>query len=183
MSHAGPTIAEKMNRARVPARRKKRYPGKPRVEEKQFQKILKLLADGQGLKTICNAHDDLPHWHTVLNHVQASEDAYRRYRNARVIQAETYRDQILEIAETDLPSDAKLAMAEVQRRKLEVEGKHRYIGSLQPRGVRDRDEDVAGPAGGSITIQWGSRSQPQLQQDQPPMIDVTPVDITGGEDR
>ena len=60
MSHAGPTIAEKMNRARVPARRKKRYPGKPRVEEKQFQKILKLLADGQGLKTICNAHDDLP---------------------------------------------------------------------------------------------------------------------------
>ena len=175
MSHAGPTIAEKMNRAGVPARRKKQYPGRPRVSDVQFEKILKLLSDGKGLKPMCEAHTDLPNWRTVLKFVRENDEAYQRYRQARVLQAETYRDQILAIAETDLPSDPKMAMAEVQRRKLEVEVKHRYIGSLQPHGGRDRPEDTAGPAGGSITITWGSRAEPP---DDSNLIDVTPVEIT-----
>jgi len=58
-----------------------------------------------------------------FRHVQDSEEAYQEYRKARALQAEVLRDQILEIVERPLPDEPKLAMAEVQRRRLEADQK------------------------------------------------------------
>ena len=40
-----------------------------------------------------------------------------------------------------LPNDPKLAMAEVQRRRLECDHKDKYVRQLAPSGLRDRAED------------------------------------------
>lgn len=98
-------------------------PRKPRVTNEQFSKICERIADGEPLTRICTVESEFPHWRTVLRHVQDSEDAYAEYRKARALQAEILRDQILEIIERPLPDDPKLAMAEVQRRRLEADQK------------------------------------------------------------
>ena len=56
-----------------------------------------------------------------------------------------------------LPCDPKLAMAEVQRRRLECDYKDKYVRQLAPSGLRDRAEDQQrGVTGGKIMISWQS---------------------------
>ena len=54
-----------------------------------------------------------------------------------------------------LPNDPKLAMAEVQRRRLEVEQKDKYVRQLAPLGLRNRPEDQGDKKfNGTITLKW-----------------------------
>ena len=126
---------------------------KPRVSSQHFDVICQRIAEGEGLKPMCEATDHLPSWRTVLRFVREDEEAYDRYRESRQIQAETMRDQIIKLVETPLPTDPKLAMAEVQRRRLEVDAKDKHIRQMQPSGVRDKQEDAGNS--GEITIKWG----------------------------
>ena len=73
------------------------------------------------------------------------------------------RDGLMDLVTSPLPSDPKMAMAEVGRRRLEADYTDKHIRQLQPRGVRNKVEDQT-DTGGSITIQWGNgdQSQPQL---------------------
>lgn len=136
-------------------------PRKPRVTNEQFSKICERIADGEPLTRICTVESEFPHWRTVLRHVQDSEDAYAEYRKARALQAEILRDQILEIIERPLPDDPKLAMAEVQRRRLEADQKDKYVRQLAPLGIRNRSEDQAsdGKVTGTITLKWDDGSK------------------------
>lgn len=127
---------------------------KPRVSAEQFERICEEIADGKTLERICMAND-LPSWRTVLRHVQEDDDAYYQYRKARALQAEMLRDQIIDIIEAPLPTDPKLAMAEVQRRRLETDQKDKYVRQLAPLGIRDRAEDNADKkVSGVITLKW-----------------------------
>ena len=148
----------------VPAKRKTQ-----RVPPKVFDQILRRLANGEALRPMCDADKALPSWRTVLRFVQEDEAAYKLYRQSRVLQAEFYRDEIIKLSEMPLPADPKLAMAEVQRRRLEIDTKDKYIRQLAPSGVRDRVEDAGGPASGTLVIQWGQRA------DSPAIVDVTNV--------
>jgi len=147
----------------VPAKKRK----KPRVPDAVFSKICMRLSKGEALRPMCDKDAELPSWHTVLRHVREDEEAYRQYREARVLQSEYYRDEIIKIVEAPLPADPKLAMAEVQRRRLEVDAKDKFIRQLAPSGVRDKPEDSGGAQGGTLVIQWGQKAEP------PAMIDVT----------
>ena len=153
---------------------------KPRVSEKVFGDILQRLANGEALRPMCDKDAGLPSWHTVLRFVQEDEDAYKRYRQARVLQAETYRDQIIALSEEPLPADAKLAMAEVQRRRLEIDTKDKYIRQLAPSGVRDRAEDAGGAASGTLVIQWGTRNELPKVIDASNVIDIEADDASDG---
>ena len=124
---------------------------KRNVTDKQFKYICEQLIAGKSLATICKA-DDLPSSRTILRYVQDDEEAYKTYRKARSVQAELLRDEIIELVERALPTDPKLAMAEVQRRRLEADQKDKYIRQLAPLGIRDRSED--NNASGSITLSW-----------------------------
>ena len=127
---------------------------RPRVSVKQFDQICEELADGKSLERICKS-DSLPSWRTVLRHVQEDDEAYFQYRKARALQAEMLRDQIIDIIEAPLPTDPKLAMAEVQRRRLETDQKDKYVRQLAPLGIRDRAEDSADKkVSGTITLKW-----------------------------
>ena len=118
-----------------------------------MQTICERIADGTSLTRICNEDSSLPSWRTVLRWVQEDEDAYKQYRVARTLQCEVMRDQILDLVEAKLPDDPKLAMAEVQRRRLEADHKDKHIRQMQPLGIRDKTEDQK-QATGSITLSW-----------------------------
>jgi hypothetical protein len=131
-------------------------PKKPRVSKEHFATICERIADGEPLTRICTVQSEYPHWRTVLRHVQDSEQAYQEYRKARALQAEVLRDQILEIVERPLPDEPKLAMAEVNRRRLEADQKDKYVRQLAPLGIRNKAEDQAsdGKVSGTITLKW-----------------------------
>ena len=127
---------------------------KPRVSSQHFDEICQRICEGEGLRPMCDASNRLPSWRTVLRFVREDEEAYLRYREARQIQAETMRDQIIALVEAPLPDEPKLAMAEVQRRRLEVDMKDKHIRQMQPSGVRDKTEDKKDQPG-EIVIRWG----------------------------
>jgi hypothetical protein len=159
----------------VPAKRKK-----PRVPDNIFDGILRRLANGEALRPMCDNDKSLPSWRTVLRYVQEDEAAYKRYRQSRVLQSEYYRDEIIKLSEMPLPADPKLAMAEVQRRRLEIDTKDKYIRQLAPSGVRDRAEDAGGPQGGTLVIQWGQRAESPAIVDVTNVIDVEAEELDDG---
>ena len=127
---------------------------KVRVTQAQFKKICEQIADGKSLTRICQS-DEFPNQRTVLRHVQDSEEAYVEYRRARALQAEVLRDEIMDIVELPLPTDPKLAMAEVQRRRVEVDQKDKYVRQLAPSGLRNKPEDTnESKVSGTITLKW-----------------------------
>ncbi len=128
---------------------------KRRITKAQMTIICERIADGISLTRICNEDSELPSWRTVLRHVQEDEAAYTSYRIARSLQCEVMRDQIIDLVEAPLPSDPKLAMAEVQRRRLEADHKDKHIRQMQPLGLRDKAEDSK-QASGTITLSWGN---------------------------
>ena len=91
---------------------------KRNVTKEQMVIICDRIAGGESLTSICDTSETLPSWRTILRYVQEDEEAYTQYRNARSLQCEVMRDQILDLVEAELPTDPKLAMAEVQRRRL-----------------------------------------------------------------
>ena len=133
---------------------------KIRVTNKQMQIICERIAEGTSLTRICNEDSSLPSWRTVLRWVQENEEAYTQYRVARTLQCEAMRDQIIDLVEAPLPEDPKLAMAEVQRRRLEADHKDKHIRQMQPLGIRDKAEDNK-QASGTITLTWGN-AEPQV---------------------
>ena len=128
---------------------------KRRITKAQMQTICERIAEGESLTRICNEIAELPSWRTVLRYVQDDADAYSAYRRARALQCEVMRDQILDLVESPLPTDPKLAMAEVQRRRLEADHKDKHIRQMQPLGIRDKAEDNK-QSSGTITLSWGN---------------------------
>lgn len=127
---------------------------KVRVTNQQFKQICEQIADGKSLSRICQS-DEFPNQRTVLRHVQDSDEAYAEYRKARALQAEVLRDEIMDIVELPLPTDPKLAMAEVQRRRVEVDQKDKYVRQLAPSGLRNKPEDQnEARFNGTITLKW-----------------------------
>ena len=125
---------------------------KRNISEKQLEEICERIANGESLTRICETSEHLPSWRTVLRHVQEDEEAYKQYRIARSLQCEVMRDQILDLVQAPLPEDPKLAMAEVQRRRLEADHKDKHIRQMQPLGLRDKTEDKQ--QAGQITLTW-----------------------------
>lgn len=125
-----------------------------RVTSKNFKHVCERLAEGESLTRIC-LDADLPTWKTILRYVQKDEKNYQAYRNARALQAEVMRDEIIDLVGKALPADPKLAMAEVGRRRLEADYKDKMIRQLAPLGVRNKQEDKADEVG-EIVIKWGA---------------------------
>ena len=125
---------------------------KRNVTKAHMVEICDRIAEGESLTRICDTSETLPSWRTILRFVQEDEAAYTQYRNARCLQCEVMRDQILDLVEAELPTDPKLAMAEVQRRRLQADHMDKHIRQMQPLGIRDKAEDKQ--QAGQITLTW-----------------------------
>ena len=121
------------------------------------------LAKGRSLRAACEGDSKLPYWTTVLQAVQRDEDLHEMYIRARAIGAEVLADEMFELARQPLDNvDSKLANAEVQRRRVEIDTMKWCFARMQPRGIRNKAEDV--PANNVITLNWGGGTDEAVQQ-------------------
>lgn len=124
-----------------------------KVTKSKMAAICDRLASGESLLKICKA-TDMPSYRTVTRAVQADDDFYEMYRKGRVLQAEYFGDQLIDLATAPLDpdGDSRQLNAEVQRRRLEIDTLKWTFGRIQPYGIKDKKEDAA--ANQSITISW-----------------------------
>ena len=128
-----------------------------KLSKAKIQIVCDELAKGKSLRSICEHNDKMPAWSTVLQAVQRSEELYEMYARARAIGAEVLADEMHDLAASPLPPDLdpRLANAEVQRRRVEIDTKKWTFAKMQPRGVRHKKEDVE-QANGPVMLVWGS---------------------------
>jgi hypothetical protein len=96
----------------------------------------------------------MPTYQGVMQAVLRDDELYEIYRRGRVMQSEYHTDQIIKLAQDPLPKfeDNRLANAEVQRRRLEIDSLKWTLARNMPWGVRDKKEDQ--PQAQTFTISW-----------------------------
>ncbi len=91
----------------------------------------------------------------MLQAVQRSDELHEMYVRARAVGAEVLADEMFELARKPLDNvDKQMANAEVQRRRVEIDTMKWCFARMQPRGIRNKAEDVPANAG-TITLNWG----------------------------
>lgn len=154
-----------------------------KLSKAKMQVVCDELAKGKSLRSICEYNDKMPAWSTVLQAVQRSEELYEMYARARAIGAEVLADEMHDLAASPLPPDLdpRLANAEVQRRRVEIDTKKWTFAKMQPRGVRHKKEDVE-QANGPVMLVWGSdATDSETEQVEQRSADVVKL-VTDGDD-
>lgn len=118
-----------------------------------MERIAERMALGESLLKIVE-EPGMPTYSGIMKAVTRNEELYDIYREGRVKQAEFFSDHINRLAREPLPElpDMRLANAEVQRRKLEIESLKWTLARTQPYGIRDKKDDA--PQQQAITISW-----------------------------
>jgi len=124
-----------------------------KVTKAVMEKIAERMSLGESLLTIVK-DDAMPSYPGVMKAITRDDELYEIYRQGRVRQAEFFTDHINALARDPLPKleDNRLANAEVQRRKLEIESLKWTLSRTQPWGIRDKKEEA--PEQQAITISW-----------------------------
>jgi len=124
-----------------------------KIDADLMHKIADRLAIGETLKDILKSAN-MPTYQGVMQAVLRDEELYEIYRRGRVMQSEYHTDQIIKLAQEPLPAfeDNRLANAEVQRRRLEIDSLKWTLARNMPWGVRDKKEDQ--PQAQTFTISW-----------------------------
>ena len=124
-----------------------------KIDADLMRKISDRLAVGETLRNILKT-SGMPTYQGVMQAVLRNEELYEIYRQGRVLQSEYFTDHIVELATANLPTfeDNRLANAEVQRRRLEIDSLKWTLSRNQPWGVRDKKEDQ--PQAQTFTISW-----------------------------
>jgi len=126
----------------------------PKVNKSVMQEIAELLAQGETVVSITK-RDSFPSYQSVMRAVIRDEELAEIYDTGLRMQAEYYKAHISELSRAPLEmEDNRLANAEVQRRKLEIDSLKWILSRNQPRGLRNREEDKVQDA--AIVINWGS---------------------------
>jgi len=126
-----------------------------KITKEVMEEIAARMALGESLLKIVE-DEAMPTYDGVMRAVTRDDELYSIYREGRVRQAEFFTDHINKLAREPLPKmdDNRLANAEVQRRRLEIESLKWTLARTQPWGIRDKKEDA--PQEQSITITWGT---------------------------
>jgi hypothetical protein len=124
-----------------------------KITRKLMERIAERMALGESLLKIVE-EPGMPTYSGIMKAVTRNEELYDVYREGRVKQAEFFSDHINRLAREPLPElpDMRLANAEVQRRKLEIESLKWTLARTQPYGIRDKKDDA--PQQQAITISW-----------------------------
>ena len=100
--------------------------------------ICERLADGESLRNICK-EDAMPNRATIFRWL-AKDDAFSdQYARAREEQAESYADEITEIADNDDPD------GDVQRDRLRIDARKWVSSKLKPKKYGDRIQHANDP--------------------------------------
>ena len=130
--------------------------------------ILRLICDelsqGRSLKATCEGNVKFPNYKTILKAVQRKEEFFEMYQNARAIGAEVLADEMFELARKPIPEDDRaIANAIVQLRRVEIDTMKWCFARMQPKGIRNRQEDTAS-ADNTITLTWGMQPVAEVKE-------------------
>lgn len=113
--------------------------------EKIGSAICERLMDGESLKRICE-DAKMPSRVTVFKWIRESEEFANNYARAREEQAESYADEITQIADCAKPEDAAVARLQIDARK--------WVASkLKPKRYGDKITHAGEGEGGAHIIQ------------------------------
>lgn len=123
-----------------------------------MEAIVDRLAQGQTLVDIVK-DPKMPSYRAVTRAVAGDDDLWELYRKGRILQAEFYADRINDLAMEPLPefTDNRLANAEIQRRRLEIDTLKWTTARNQPFGIRDKKQDQ--PQAQTFTISWAGNEE------------------------
>jgi len=120
------------------------------------------LMMGKSLRSICQA-EDMPSQTTVYEWLQMHKEFAEKYAHAREIQADTYADEIADIADdatndwmrTNNPDDEgyRVNGEHVQRSRLRIDARKWMAGKLRPKKYGDKldiDQRTTHEAGDSL---------------------------------
>lgn len=144
--------------------------GRPsEFSEEVANAICERLIEGESLRSICR-DEDMPHASTVCRWLGSKEEwgeAFReQYAHARDAQADTLADEILSIADTQVPGekrtikpDGSVEVVEadmIEHRRLQIESRKWLAGKMKPKKYGDKvTQEHTGAEGGPIQIITG----------------------------
>lgn len=109
------------------------------------------LANGESLRAICAADRDdfIPAMGTVLRWVAVNEEFRKQYEASRVVQAESFADELVTIADGGETDDS----VRTARDRLRVDTRKWVASKLLPKKYGDKvTQEVTGPDGGPVQI-------------------------------
>ena len=88
--------------------------GRPSVFTPELaETICALICEGQSLRSICQ-HQDMPDKATVFRWLEANNEFRDQYARARVAQADTFAEEILDIADETSADQAHVALSKLR---------------------------------------------------------------------
>ena len=131
-----------------------------RFSQEIFDKICVRIAEGESLRKICK-DDKMPNITTVWHWLNNNETLDKQYTRAREEQAETFVDEILEIADdnkddTYLDENNKLIINQevIARSRLRVDSRKWIASKLKPKRFGDYTKIQAEVKDTSATSSW-----------------------------
>lgn len=114
--------------------------------------ICERLINGESLRRICR-DDGMPNASTVCRWLGQNEEFRKQYAHAREVQADTYADEIVDIADGDVSEDADAAVAAqlAARDRLRVDARKWVASKLAPKKYGEKTTtEHTGEGGGPI---------------------------------
>ena len=114
---------------------KKRPIGRPSVFSQELvDKICELIANGMSLRAVCS-QEGMPSAFTVCKWLSENEEFSKQYARAREEQADSFADEIIDIADSVAPEAGEVAKA-----KLQIDARKWKASKMAPKKYGDKVE-------------------------------------------
>lgn len=113
----------------------KRKIGRPsKYSGEIVERICELIASGMSLRTVCS-QDGMPSAFTVCKWLSENEEFSKQYARAREEQADSFADEIIDIADSVAPEAGEVAKA-----KLQIDARKWKASKMAPKKYGDKVE-------------------------------------------
>lgn len=140
--------------ARRSTKTQKRKPGagRPHVSEELLMQVIDRMCEGESLNQICK-DQSMPSKGTVLNYAMMNREAdqewvqnfSKAYEIAKMVRAESWADEMMELADTTIPSSE-----EIQKTRLQVDTRKWLVGKLLNQYSEKSRHEITGKDGGPV---------------------------------
>lgn len=113
----------------------KRKVGRPsKYSDEMAEKICELIASGMSLRAVCS-QDSMPSAVSVCKWLSENEEFSKQYARAREEQADSFADEIIDIADSVAPEAGEVAKA-----KLQIDARKWKASKMAPKKYGDKVE-------------------------------------------
>jgi hypothetical protein len=130
------TIAEKTTKSGAVMGRPVKWP----QEHPVWRQIVHMVSEGQSLSTVLNTNKSLPDWSLFYAMMAQDPELRQAYEKATQDRADKLVDEILSIADEEMPEglEGASASAWVQRKRMQVDARKWIAAKFRPKLYGDR---------------------------------------------